>query len=186
MNRLDGVIFYLAGPMDLIPGGGVEWRDMVTPKLWAYGAGVLNPCDKPSVEAEDKETPEFRQSIVTAKDTGDFDYVRAAMKPIINVDYRMVDVCHAMLLYIDIDHHACGSYHEDALAVMQHKPVLVMCKQGKSRVPNWMFGMLPHQLFFGSFDDLFGYLDHINSASEIDTLSRWHFFDWNKVFGRKR
>ncbi len=186
MNRLNGMIFYLAGPMDLIPGGGIEWRDDISPKLWALNAGVMNPCDKPTLEADDKETPEFRQSIVDAKSSGDFDYVRNAMKPIINVDYRMVDNCHGMVLYIDTDYHACGSYHENALAVMQHKPVMVVCKQGKKKIPNWMFGVIHHDFFFDNFDDMIAYLKHIDQDEVINHRGKWHFFDWDKVYGRKR
>lgn len=186
MNRLKGTIFYLAGPMDLIPGGGIEWREMVSPRLWAYNSGVMNPCDKPSLFADDKETPEFREQIVSAKQAGNFDFVRQAMKPVINIDYRMVDNCQAMILYIDIDHHACGSYHESDMARLQHKPILVVCKQGKKNIPNWMFGILRHELMFNSFDDMFKYLDHINSDIVIDTLGKWHFFDFDKIFGRNK
>ena len=48
MNRLKYTIFYEVGPMDRVPDLGVEWRLDMQDFLHGMGAGVLNPCDKPT------------------------------------------------------------------------------------------------------------------------------------------
>ena len=77
----------------------------------------------------------------------------------------------------------CGSYHEAFVAVAQKKPLLIMCQQGKQNVPNWLFGVVPHEHMFGSWSELIEYIHHINEDEEVEDLNRWRFFDWEKVYG---
>ena len=70
----------------------------------------------------------------------------------------------------------CGSYEEIVTANSQKKPVLIWCEQGKKHAPNWLFFMLPHEHIFNSLDEIFDYLDKINTESDISKLKRWFFF----------
>ena len=181
MNRLKRTTCYLCGPMDRVTDGGVVWRQELTPRLKELEIGVLDPCDKPSNYAtEDSNT---RERINLCKESGDFDTISNIMKPICAVDLRMVDIAHFLIMYLDLDVHMCGSYHEAFVAVGQKKPVLVMCKQGKSNLPNWLFGALPHQMVFSNWFQLLEYLHHVNSDDVVDHMNRWRFFDFNKVYG---
>lgn len=48
MNKLRCTICYESGAMDHPNAkGGHDWRRWITPKLWEFGIGVINPCDKP-------------------------------------------------------------------------------------------------------------------------------------------
>ena len=76
----------------------------------------------------------------------------------------------------------CGSYHEMFVAVGQKKPVLIRCEGGKERLPNWMFGVTPHQMVFSTWDELMGYLNHVDSDEQVEHYNRWRFFDFNKVY----
>jgi hypothetical protein len=49
-------------------------------------------------------------------------------------------------------------------------------EQGKNSAPDWLFGTIPHQTIFSSWDDIKEYLTHINSSENIDTYKRWYFF----------
>ena len=164
MNRLKNTICYLCGPMDRVADGGVTWRRNLTPKLKDMGVGVLDPCKKPTEFA--KEDTDFRGTIDRLKSTGKFDDVKKEMKD----------------MYMDIENHMCGSYHEAFVAVTQKKPVLIVCKQGKPKIPNWMFGVIPHQHMFGSWSLLLEYLHHVNEDEDVDHLRRWRFFNFSAIY----
>ena len=183
-NRLKGMSAYLCGAMDRVEDGGVAWREYITPKLQELGVGGFNPCDKPSNYApEDEDTRELIHSLKRSKK---YDEVSKVMKPICAVDLRMVDIAHFIVMSLDVDNHLCGSYHEAFVAVGQKKPVVVMCKQGKDNLPNWMFGVLPHEMVFSNWSELLEYLYHINEDDEVGHLNRWRFFNFNKVHGNDR
>jgi|TARA_R110000824_G_scaffold167062_1_gene343846 hypothetical protein len=166
--------------MDRVSDGGVVWRQEITPRLKELEIGVLDPCDKPSNYAtEDDNT---RQTIESYKKAEDFGSVSNIMKPICAVDLRMVDIAHFLVVNLDIDVHMCGSYHEMFVAIGQKKPVLIRCEGGKQRLPNWMFGVIPHDMVFSSWDKLMGYLHHVDSDNTVKHYNRWRFFDFNKIY----
>jgi hypothetical protein len=167
--------------MDRVPDGGVGWREYISIKLQKLGIGVLNPCDKPTAFA--KEDAGFRDKIETLKNKGDFDSVKSEMRDIAAIDLRMVDIAHFVVMDIDINVHMCGSYHEAFVAVAQKKPLLIMCSQGKKNIPNWLFGVVPHEHMFSCWSELIEYIKHINEDETVDDLNRWRFFDWEKVYG---
>tara|TARA_R110002020_G_scaffold314098_1_gene529389 strand:- start:1771 stop:2373 length:603 start_codon:yes stop_codon:yes gene_type:complete len=179
-NRLKNTICYLCGPMDRVDDGGVTWRRNLSPKLTEMGVGVLDPSKKPTEFA--KEDDNFRNNINNLKRTRKFDDVHKEMKDIAAIDLRMVDIAHFLVMYMDMDIHMCGSYHEAFVAVSQKKPVLVVCKQGKSAMPNWMFGVMPHQHMFGNWSLLLEYLHHVNEDEDVDHLKRWRFFDFDEIY----
>ena len=181
MNRLNGMICYLAGPMDRIEGGGVEWRRKVTPRLHDMGLGVLDPTNKPLLQHQENDAT--RKQVAIWKENGEFDKVRDHYKPIVGVDLRFVDQSSFILLHINTDEHMCGSYDEAFMAALQRKPVVVMCDQGKKNVPNWMFGRVPHEMFFGSWDEVFEYLRHVDEDEDVDHMRRWTFMDYGKIYG---
>ena len=180
MNRLKNTICYLCGPMDRVDDGGVTWRRNLSPKLTEMRVGVLDPSKKPTEFA--KEDDNFRNNINNLKRTRKFDDVHKEMKDIAAIDLRMVDIAHFLVMYMDMDIHMCGSYHEAFVAVSQKKPVLVVCKQGKSAMPNWMFGVIPHQHMFDSWSLLLEYLHHVNEDENVDHLKRWRFFDFDEIY----
>lgn len=178
-NRLKYSIAYLSGAMDRAADGGVEWRNEISPKLRKLGVGIFNPCDKPTDPPENKTV---RDALQALRDSGDYDPVKQTVKEIVGSDLRMIDKCDFVILYIDTDVHMCGSYWEMCYAVQQKKPILTVCKQGKAHTPGWLFGVIPHEHVFGTFDEMMVYLNHIDKDDKIDTMKRWRFFDWNKIF----
>ena len=179
-NRLKNTLAYLCGPMDRVEDGGITWRRDLTPKLQALGVGVLDPSNKPTDFAQ--EDSSFRDEINYCKKEGTFDSVKNSMRDIAAIDLRMVDIAHFLIMYMDIDVHMCGSYHEAFVAISQKKPVLVMCEQGKQEIPNWMFGVMPHQHMFSDWYNLMQYLQDVNSGWDQEHYNRWRFFDFEKVY----
>jgi len=181
MGRLKFSIAYLSGSMDEAQDGGVRWRKIVTPKLHELGVGVFDPCDKATQHIEDSH---FREDIQALKNKGDFNEVRNRMKPIVGEDYRCVHLSSFLYLYIDKTIFMFGTPCEVTWAVQQRKPIIVVCKQGKRNIPNFLYGKTPHEMFFDTFEESFDYLKLVDEGKTGD-MRRWHFFDYNKVYGIK-
>ena len=180
MNKLKNATCYLCGAMDRVDEGGVEWRRDISPKLKDMGLGVLDPCNKPTDFAP--EDGNFRDKIIELKKQKDYNEIKARMKDIVAIDLRMVDLAHFVIMYIDLNVHMCGSYHEAFVATQQKKPLLIVCKQGKHNVPNWMFGVIPHEHMFSTWDGLLLYLHKINIGQIENDHNRWRFFNFEKVY----
>ena len=180
MKRLDKTVCYLCGAMDRVADGGVIWRKWITPILKDMGIGVLDPSNKPTSFAQ--EDSEFRDQINIYKVEKKFDKVKERMRNIAAIDLRMVDIAHFVVMYMDMNIHMCGSYHEAFVAIQQKKPLLINCKQGKDHIPSWMFGVMPHQHMFSRWDDLLQYLDDVHTGQDTKHYNRWRFFDFDKVY----
>ena len=144
MNRLKNQRVYLAGAMDRVLDRGATWRDNITPFLENLGVVVFNPIKKPSSEgSEDSETHATKTKL---KSQGRYDELSSMMRTIRAVDLRLVDISDFMIVNLNLEHYACGTWEELSLANRSKKPVLVHIEQGKQHTPDWLFGTLPHPL----------------------------------------
>jgi hypothetical protein len=194
MNRLKGHLVYLCGSMDQgVPDRGVGWREDIAPFLRdELKCGVLNPCDKPCDIGEEMLMVSERDRLFRkAKNFYGHDPVFAMeielqlqklMKPIIGIDLHMVDLSSFIILSIDTDYHACGTYSETTYALLERKPVLVVCKQGRYAVPPWLRGLIHPKLIMDDFNHLKFYLRTLNEENNPDTLGRWKFLDFDKIY----
>jgi hypothetical protein len=174
IQRLRNQRVYLAGAMDRVPDRGSTWRDNITPFLENLGLTVFNPIKKPCLEGnEDHETHSYKTKL---KSSGQYDELAMIMKGIRAVDLRLVDISDFLIVNIDVDVHACGTYEEISLANRSKKPILIHIEQGKSHAPDWLFGTIPHQMIFSNWDELKRYLNQVNSSVFMETYKRWQFF----------
>jgi nucleoside 2-deoxyribosyltransferase len=174
MNRLKNQRVYLAGAMDRVPDRGVTWRDNITPFLEQLGIIVFNPIKKPSIDgSEDEQTHIYKTKL---KKDLKFDELSHLMKTIRSVDLRLVDISDFLIVNLDIDQHPCGTYEEIFLANRSKKPVIIHMEQGKNHAPDWLFGTIPHQMIFSSWNEIKEYLKHIDNSQNIQTYKRWQFF----------
>lgn len=173
MNRLKNHRVYLAGPIDAAPDLGIQWRVKAAKELKnRYGLKVFDPLTKPIQGHSEKE--EYIRKRHIAKLSGDFDFVAQTMKKIRKEDLRATDRCDFGLFYMtrDIPHY--GTMEEFVTMNRSKKPVLVVFEQGREQVYDWLFGMVPHEYFFDSFDDVYNYLDQVAfSESFTDEFNRW-------------
>lgn len=179
LNRLRGLRTYLIGCMDRVPDGGVGWRRRITPILHELGVVVFDPTDKPIKTGF--EDDKARQFIQQYKDNEQYELAADLVKDIRRVDLRMVDISDFTIAHLDLEVYAFGSVEEITLANRQKKPILVWVDQGKQYTPNWLLGMIPHQMIFGSEKELIDYLHYIDSSPKIETFNRWYFFDKDKL-----
>ena len=68
--------------------------------------------------------------------------------------------------------------------IQQKKPLLIVCKQGKEYVPNWMYGVMPHQHMFSDWLQLIDYLGQVHVGANPNHYKRWRFFDFERVYGK--
>lgn len=184
-NRLKLMRFYLVGPMDHDREGGRQWRIDIAKWLKARKAIPIDPYHKPllpihNIALEDDDSHRLISKAVEEKNDSK---IRELVKPIVHTDLRIVDHCDAIICYLDKDKYPCGSFDEIFEAANQNKPVLIYCPQGKYQIHRWLWGRLPYQLFFNSWDEVKEYLRHIDEDpdEEIDLMGRWKFFDWEPV-----
>jgi nucleoside 2-deoxyribosyltransferase len=174
-NRLNNQRVYLAGAMDRVADRGIGWRDSITPFLQSLGIVVFNPISKPTdIGLEDHDTHQIKTKL---KQMSRYDELSAMMKTIRAVDLRLVDISDFMIVNLNLEHYACGTWEELYLCNRSKKPILIHIEQGKQYVPDWLFGTLPHEWFFSTWDELKKYLLLVNSENNIDLKNRWRFFD---------
>ena len=174
-NRLKNQRVYLAGAMDRVHDRGNGWRDNITPFLEELGVMVFNPIKKPTALAQEDETTHKLK--VQLKQQENYTELSLLMKTIRSVDLRLVDISDFLIVNLDLDIHPCGTYEEIFWANRQKKPIIVHMEQGKQSAPDWLFGTIPHQMIFSSWNDIKEYLLTIHNNSEIDTFNRWYFFN---------
>ena len=173
INKIKGLRTYLCGAMDRVPDGGVGWRRSVGQYLMTRGVVVFDPANKPiDIGIEDLESRYERKEWKTNKE---YDKVSETMKVIRNTDLRMVDISDFLIVNLDLDIHPCGTYEELFLANRQKKPIILRVKQGKEKAPDWLFGTIPHQTIFSTWEEVKQYLDLVDSGAIND--KRWMFFD---------
>jgi hypothetical protein len=160
--------------MDRVPDRGATWRDNITPFLQQLDIVVFNPISKPTdVGLEDTDTHKIKTKL---KEMQRYDELTAMMKTIRAVDLRLVDMSDFMIVNLDLDTHPCGTLEEIFWANRQKKPIIVHMVQGKSHTPDWLFGTIPHQMIFSTWEEIKNYLIHIDTSENIDTHKRWYFF----------
>ncbi len=136
----------------------------------------LIPQTKPiSIGTKDAESRRQRRA---NKAAGCYDLVEEEMIPIRNVDLRMVAVSDFLIVNIDVETHACGTYNELFLANEQSKPILVHVEQGKRECPDWLLACLPHEHIFDTWDGLIKYMRHVAHDKVVNHTGRWLFFNW--------
>jgi hypothetical protein len=173
-NRLKNQRVYLAGAMDRVSDRGKGWRDSITPFLENLDIVVFNPIKKPSIIGkEDEYTHRLK---IKLKADQNYDELSELMKVIRSVDLRLVDISDFLIVNLDLDVHPCGTYEEIFWANRQKKPIIIHMVQGKQSAPDWLFGTIPHQMIFSSWEKIKEYLNHINCDSEIISHKRWSFF----------
>jgi hypothetical protein len=178
MNRLLHTRGYLCGAMDRVADGGEAWRIALQKELCDLGIFWLDPTHKPiDIGIEDSDN---RAHVELLKAGGRFEEAGEAYKAVRHVDLRMVDIADFLVVNIDLDVHACGTYEELFLANRQKKPVLVRMEQGKPHTPNWLLATIPHRMIFSTWSCLSDYLRHVATSGAVNTHNRWAFFDFSK------
>ena len=178
-GKLNGQRCYLAGPIDHAEDDGIGWRIQMTEWLSERGVMALDPTNKRTSNTIFNEIGDEQKNLGQLRELGRFHELRAAMKPIVLADLRMVEVSDFLIVYLDPDVQMCGTWEELFVGLRQHKPVLVVVNGGKQKLNFWMFGRINPDFVFDSFEDVKKYLIGVDDETIRADSSRWIFFDYN-------
>jgi len=182
MNRLYNTRTYLAGSMDKALDNGVGWRKMIKPILQNIGICVLDPTDKPIMKGlEDIESRKNRENLLKEGKYRDFG---SQVKLLRIIDLRMTDLVDFLVVYYNKDIPTCGTYEEIFNANQSKKPVLIFCKQGKEKIPNWIYWTVNVDHVFNDIDELVNFLIGIDIGLIQPNGDYFKFFDWKKLLGK--
>lgn len=177
MNRLQYNRAYLCGPMEHESDNGVNWRIEIQLELKDLEIIFLDPTSKPThVGIEDETTKILLNDL---REKGDYKLLRQIIQPIRSYDLRMVDISDFLIVHLDRDIPTCGTWEELFLANRQKKPIVLHFAQGKNKVPHWLFDVIPDQMMFSSWNEVYNYVRHIATDSNIEDCNRWKFFDFS-------
>lgn len=174
MNRLRNQICYLSGAMEFMPDFGADWRKKLQSDLEPLNIVFLDPTDKP-IDVLDEQT--LIANIKRARATGDYDSIADDVKLIRHVDLRMTDMAGFLIVNLDLTIPTCGTWEELFTANKSKKPILVRMVQGKEATPAWLFGAIPHQMIFSTWEELYSYLYAVDAGEDVNSYNRWLFFD---------
>lgn len=180
MNRLWGTRVYMSGSIDKDEiNRGRVWRQELTPFLHNIGCVVLDPTNKPiSLIQEQPEDIERRKEL---KRKGLYNDLQKEMKLLRCVDLRCVDLSDILIVYLDLDIAARGTYEEMDWANRCKKPILLCVKQGKSALNDWNFGIIPHEHIFSNWEELKQYMLDVDSGKDERHFKRFFFFDYDRL-----
>jgi hypothetical protein len=169
--------------MDRAPDAGVGWRQRIQTDLADLDLVWLDPTQKPiDLGLEDADS---RSRRAAAKEAEDYDAITKEMKVIRHVDLRMTDVSDFVVCHIDTNIYSFGTIEELVTANRMKKPIVVHVEQGKRQTPDWLFAMIPHQMIFSTWDEVYTYLRSVAKNEVLDDMHRWLFFNWmGDVIGR--
>ncbi len=163
---------YLAGAISMDSGDGIGWRSEITPRLEEFGVIVDDPCKTTIASGKGEigaDKAYFRGLIKERK----FEQLKKEFYPIVRKDLRSVDLANFIILGHDPEIPTVGTIHEIVIAThIEKKPVLLFCPEEKlDKINPWMLTLVKKQWIFTNWDDMFKYLEKINSG-DLDT-SHW-------------
>jgi len=109
------------------------------------------------------------------------------MKEVIHWDLRSVDKSDFLIVNYDNSVHMCGTYEEIFKANCQCKPVLLVLSCPRNELSKWMHGRFPPSHMFDNWEELYQYLNTVNSDPDYMTnrsqedKKRWLFDDGSHI-----
>jgi len=184
MNKLWGFTYYEIGPIDCdYKDRGKTWRDNITPFLEDMGGIVINPLEKPIKLISEAEKDIKKRKLYKINKV--YDKLQEEMKLLRCFDLRCVDKADILICHLDLNIPTCGSFEEIAWANRCKKPILIHFEQGKENCYDWMFGEIPHQHIFSTWEDMKQYLINIDTGVETKHWKRFFFFEYDKMMPKR-
>lgn len=164
---------YLAGPMEFDPKGR-GWREKASIFLKSIGVKVFDPYIKPYIASDELEEGEnARELFYKWLQDGEYDKVAERMKPIRNFDLNCCDRADFLIFYINKNIPTFGTMEELAEAVSRKRVIFIYVEGGKKNCPLWLYGMLNHQYFYNSIEEIIEKLKDINDGKEPVNNDKW-------------
>jgi nucleoside 2-deoxyribosyltransferase len=158
-------MLYLSGPIE--NGDLINWR--IEPKKVLnerFGIKIYDPFDDPKQQ--------WAQKLIEARANKDYDTMVRISKSFVRKDLCLVDRSDMLIANLPYKVSTTGTIHEIINSNNAKKPTLIVCEQGKEKVPLWLYGFIPPEVMFGSWNELYDYLEEVNEGKHMDN-NRWQF-----------
>jgi nucleoside 2-deoxyribosyltransferase len=163
---LEGVRCYLSGPIEH-DATHTNWRTDPTKQLVeGFKINLFDPYSDPKQQ--------WVPLLHEARANKDYNEIARIAADFVHKDLAIVDRCDFVIAYLPKGVPTTGTHHEIINSVNAKKPTLLVCPQGKENVPIWYYGFIPHEVMFGSWEELYTYLHEVNDGKHKDKR-RWAF-----------
>lgn len=165
MGYLSGKHCYLGGAIEY--DSGPDWRPAVKNELASrFGIDVFDPAGDPKQQ--------FVPEMMAARASRDLKTMRKISRRFLRKDLCKVDRSDFLISRLPKGMPTTGSVHEIIDANNRKKVTLLVCPEGVEHLSLWYFGFVPLKYMFGSFDELYDYLDKVNRG-KCKKDDRWAF-----------
>ena len=170
MSVLKGKRCYLSGPIENDSTPHHNWR--TEPKrilTEEFGIDLFDPFADPKQQ--------WVGDLYKARDECDYETITRIAKSFVRKDLCMVDRADFLISCLPYKVPTTGTHHEVINSSNAKKPTLLVCPDGKNKIPLWYYGFIPHEVMFGSWDELYEYL------REVEAGKHRHNNRWAYVYG---
>ena len=166
MSHLQNTRGYLSGCIEY-DKHEKNWRN--EPKrvlIERFKINLFDPFDDPKQQ--------WVAHLKKARDEKNYDEMARIAKAFVRKDLCMVDRSDFLIAYLPHSVPTTGTHHEIINSSNAKKPTLLVCPQGKENLAFWYYGFVPHDMMFGSWEELYNYLDEVNQGLHKNN-DKWGF-----------
>lgn len=155
---LAGSSVYLSGPIEF---NDLNWRtEPINILENNFGLKIFDPFTDPKQQ--------WLPEISLAKETKNFQRMKEIAEEFVRKDLGMVYKSDILIACLPYKIPTTGTHHEITESWRAMKPTLLVCPTGIENLPVWYFGLFPLNHMFGSWNDLYVYLDRVDKGLEYD------------------
>ncbi len=135
-KKIYGEKTYLAGAMDMVPDGGVDWRKMLTPRLQKLDIVVQDPIIMTNVLLKVASTKEARWRLRQLGEENKKEYFRI-VRIIKKQDKDAVLCSQFIITFWGYNIPTYGTVVENYTAANKHIPIYCVCFAPEYVLPTW-------------------------------------------------
>ena len=170
MGALQDSTVYLSGPIEFEDTSKPDWRPPVIEVLSKrFGINVHDP----STDEKQGRAPLLVKALAEER----YDDAEKIARLFVKKDLVLIDHSHFLIAYAPRGVATTGTPCETHYAVNAKKPVFVVCEEGKRFAPRWYFGNLRHRYIYGSWDELYEYLQEVDDGKHKDNHRWWFVYE---------
>lgn len=157
---------YLSGAIENC-NSEVNWRiEPIKQLKERFELNVFDPFADPKQQ--------WTTKLTEARKNKNYDEMMKISKSFVRKDLCLVDRSDFLISYLPYKVPTTGSIHEVIVSDNAKKPTLIVCPQGAEYAPLWLWGFIPKEAIFGSFDELYNYLEEVNIGKHKHNR-RWDY-----------
>lgn len=161
MEILKNKRVYLSSPIQFSHLHGQEWRTNLIKNLEKkYGLKVFDPT------LDSKQS--LREEVELYKKEERYDELRTIVRRFVREDLAIVDRTDIIVAVVPSGVPTTGVCHEIINSNNSKKLVLLVEGTAKNKIADWYFGFIRPEFMFGTWDELYKFLDDVNEGKYKD------------------